>query len=347
MTDKFLISVGDVRGYDSNQNMLFVAKALLDSSFEMTLGNTPIRGGKGNQLQYIYYHTSEVKITLTDTQWNLNWLALNAGNLITTGANVYTEETVTLVASAGSVTGTPIAVTGSTVYGWVTHLDGTVERVTFSTKSFTCASGGATDTVCVRYFATDSAASQVEIPANVIPSQIRLEIDTQLASNSGTTNIIGSVQIQVPVAQASGAFTLSTKSDGVSTTPLTLTALATSDTTTASCTSEKYYARIIEIVDSANWYDDVVALGIQGGDFALAHPATRQLVVWATPSASSGKAPFQATLADLSFVSSDAAKATVGAHTGLVTSVAAGTTTISVTITGKPSIDAAVVCTVS
>ena len=52
---KFLVSTADVYGYDSNDNLLFVGKTLLDSSIETTLSNTDVRAGKGNQLQYIYY----------------------------------------------------------------------------------------------------------------------------------------------------------------------------------------------------------------------------------------------------------------------------------------------------
>ena len=46
---KFLVSTADVYGYDSNDNLLFVGKTLLDSSIETTLSNTDVRAGKGNQ----------------------------------------------------------------------------------------------------------------------------------------------------------------------------------------------------------------------------------------------------------------------------------------------------------
>jgi hypothetical protein len=227
---------------------------------------------------------------------------------------------------------------------------GTTERVTFSGKTWATSSGSQNDVCCVRYYALNSAASQLIIPSNIVPSQMRLEIDTQLASNSTTTtNIIGSVQIIVPAAQASGAFTISTKADGVSTTALNLMALRTVDTSTASCTSAPYYATITEIVTSANWYDDVIAIGIQGGDIALTTATSpKQLVVWAVTS-TPGKAPFQVPLTgtSMTFASSATAYATVGANSGIVTKVTTGTTIISTTITAKPSIDASVTCAVS
>src|SRR5512139_908880 len=96
---KFLTSVADVFGYDNNDNLLFVAKTLLDSSIEVSLGSAPVRGGRGNQLQYIYYHTAEMKFTLTETQWNLEMLGATTGGQYDMG-NYYVQENVSVVASS-------------------------------------------------------------------------------------------------------------------------------------------------------------------------------------------------------------------------------------------------------
>ena len=109
---KFLVSVADVYGYDSNDTLLFVGKTLLDSSIETTLSNTDVRGGRGNQLQYIYYHTAEMNITVNETQFSLEFLALNTGTNIQMGADMFVEESVTLDKGQGTVTtGTPLALT--------------------------------------------------------------------------------------------------------------------------------------------------------------------------------------------------------------------------------------------
>jgi hypothetical protein len=345
--DKFLVSVGNVRGYDSNQNLLFVGKTLIDSSFDQTLASTMIKGGQGNQLLGIYYHTSEVKLKITDAQWNLAFIAANEGQTIATGGNVYVDETVTLSGKAGSVVGTPLAVTGTTIYGWVTLLDGTYQRVTFTGSAFTASLAGNTDTVCVHYYAANAAASKVTVPANVLPSTMRIEIETELASNStGTTSIIGTVQIQVPLASATGAFTIASKADGVSTSDLNMIALRNVDTSTASCTSVPYYATITEIVTTSNWYDDVIALAIQGGDFTLATTTgTSQLIVWAIPS-TLGKSAFQVSpLTSLTFVSDTTGKATISAG-GLVQGVSTGTSLLHASITAKATIEASATVTV-
>ena len=341
---KFLTSVADVYAYDENDVLLFVAKTLLDTSIDVKLASAPVRGGRGNQLQYIYYHSGEMTIQLTDTQWNLALLANTVGSSITTGNNVYTEETITLAAAgAGTVTGTPIAIQGSTIYGWVTQHDGTVERVTFSSKTFASSSGAENDEVCVRYYAANAASRSITIPANAIPKVCRLVMEASLNSSDQSTNKIGKVQFLVYKAQLSGSFTISMKSDGVSQTPLSAMALAYSDATTTACTSEPVYAKIIEILDNANWYDGVTALAISGGDFSLPTTlGTRTLVVYAIRP---GDLPFVAPNADLDFTSATPAKATAGLHTGLITGVSAGTSLITAAITAAPTIEAS--CTVT
>lgn len=347
---KFLVSVADVRGYDvTTQDQLFMAKALVQSGIEVTLGSTPVRGARGNQLLYVYFHTTEMKITVMDTQWNLDFLALNSGKLIQTGENLYTEETCTLVAGVATVLGTPIAVSGSTIYGWVTMPSGVVEKVTFSGKVASAIAGATTETVCVRYYHTSATARSVTIPANMIPKQIRLEMDVQVADSASSSNIVGKVQIILPTCVASGAFTLDLKPDGVSQTPLNLTALATTVTVSGACSNEPVYAYIVEDITSANWYDGVKAIAIEGGDFQLdaAPVTTKVLTVWAIPS-SGNRSSFIVDNSVLDFTSSDPTKATAGLHTGLCTGVAAGPTTIHVTPTAvaAQALDSYVICTV-
>lgn len=340
---KFLVSTADVYGYDSNDNLLFVGKTLLDSSIETTLSNTDVRAGKGNQLQYIYYHTAEMNITINEAQFSLEFLALNTGSSITTGANVWTEETVDVVNGAGNVTqGTPLAIQSQTIYGWVTKEDGTVERVTFSGTGFTLVDGEYNGTVCVRYYTNDTAARQITIYADMLPSVIRLVMVGTLASSDATTNKIGTVQIEVPRASMTGAFTLSMTPDAVSQTPLSVRALASNEAAGGCDGNRPIYATVTEKIDGANWYDNVIALAIKGGDFNLAVDDSVALQVYAIKN--DGSAAFLAPISGLTFASSDTSHATVEGN--IVTGVAAGTTTIKATITEVPEIDANVVVTV-
>lgn len=344
MTKKFLVSTADVYGYDSSGTLILSGKTLLDSSIETTLANTDIRAGRGNQLQYVYYHTAEMNIKLTDSQFNLAFIAANVGKSVVTGANVYKQEDVTLTSGgAGTVTGTPLAVSGSTIYGWVTLANGTTEKVTFSSSNFTC-SGASGDVVCVRYLQFNAAARSLTIPANIVPSILRLVLEADLASSDDTSaNIIGKVQIEVPKATLTGAFTLSLTPDGVASTPLMARAIASNDVI-AGCSSEPTFATIKEVLTNAHWYDNVIGLAIVGGDFGLTTGGTKILSVRAIPG--DGGAAFSPPVADLTFSSSSTSVATVSSS-GLVTYVGVGTSTIKATITAKTTIDANIVVTCS
>ena len=341
---KFLVSTADVYGYDSNDNLLFVGKTLLDSSIETTLSNTDVRAGKGNQLQYIYYHTAEMNITINEAQFSLEFLALNTGSSIETGANIWTEESVTVSNGAGVVTkGTPLAIQTQTIYGWVTKEDGTVERVAFTGANFTLADSSYNGTVCVRYYTNDAAARKVTVYADMLPSTIRLVMVGTLASSDSTTNQIGTVQIEVPRASMTGAFTLSMTPDAVAQTPLSVRALASTETAGGCDGNRPIYATITEKINGAKWYDNVIALAIKGGDFDLESGDSKILQVYAIKN--DGSAAFLAPVGGLTFVSSETSKATV--EGGIVAGVAAGSSTIKVTITEVPEIDANVVVTVT
>jgi hypothetical protein len=318
-TRKFLTSVADVYAYDNSENLVFTGKTLLDSSVEVSLGSAPVRGGKGNQLQYIYYHTGEMKFTLTDTQWNLAMIASTVGADYET-SSFYEEETVTVTASSGSVAYTPLAFSGTTVYGWATSPLGVTQRVTFNgAKGFSVTGAETSGAWCVRYYTANTTSGQaITIKANMIPKVVKLVMETQLNSADVTTNKIGIVQIIAPTVTLSGAFTISMKADGVSNTPLTGTALAyTPASGTDACATEPYYAKIVEIIDSSYWYSNVVGLSIQGGDTTVSTSGCTTLAVWAIPSTGAAYKLANSVLTFGLNANPTAGNATIGANTGI------------------------------
>jgi len=344
MTRKFLTSVADVYAYDADDNILFTGKTLLDSSIEISLGSAPVRGGRGNQLQYIYYHTGEMNFTLTDTQWNLAMLAETVGSILETG-NYYQEETVAVATNSGTVTDTPIAFEGTTIYGWATSPAGVTQRVTFSGSTFTVTSDEADGNWCVRYYTANlTEGKSFTISANIIPSVVKLVMEAQLNSADVSTNKIGIVQIVAPRVALSGAFSLSMTADGVANTPLTGMALAYTPTAQDdACAVSTYYAKIVEVIDNTNWYDNIYSLSVSGGAFSLAVGATKTLAVYAI--GSDGIA-FKAPNSGMTFTSSASGSASVGANTGVVTGVESGSAIITVETTEATSSGSAVETTV-
>jgi hypothetical protein len=346
---KFLTSVADVYGYDNSDNLLFTAKTLLDSSIEVSLGSAPVRGGRGNQLQYTYYHTAQMNVTLTEAQWNLEMLGATVGSTFDLG-NYYVEETVTVTASSGSVSQTPLAYSGETIYGWATSPLGITQKVTFTGTGFSVTGSETSGDWCVRYYTANmSDGRSITIKANMIPKVLKLVMETQLNSADVTTNKIGIVQIIIPRAQLSGAFTISMTADGVSNTPLTGMALSytpSSSETGDACNVDSYYAKIVEIIDNTNWYDNVYALSISGGAFALSVGESQTLIVFAVPYTGSS---FKVSNSYLDFTSSASEVASVGLNTGIVTGVSSGSEAAVITaqITSASDVSTTVDVTVS
>lgn len=341
---KFLTSVADVYGYDSSENLLFVAKTLLDSSIEVSLGSVPVRGGRGNQLQYTYYHTAEMKFNLTETQWNLELLGATVGGDFELG-NYYVQETVNVVASSGSVTQTPIAFE-STVYGWATSPLGVTQKITFTGKLFTVTGSETSGAWCVRYYSANlSSGKSMTIKASMIPQVVKLVMETQLNSADSTTNKIGMVQIVIPRAQLSGAFTISMKADGVSNTPLTGTALSYTPSATSvdACNIDNYYAKIVEIIDNTNWYSNVYAVSIYGGNFNLPLSTTKTMTVYAVPYTGGA---FKVPNSYFTWTSLSQSASPMVNTSGVVTAASiSGSGYIKAAITAASTISACVVCT--
>ena len=339
MTKKFVAGVGKTFNYDSNDNLLWIGKTLLNNSIEISTGSEEIRAGQGNQLHMVYYHSGAMSLTQEEQQFNLSMIAKTIGSSVVTGANVWEEETVTLTAGAGTVLGTPIATSSGTIYGWAELSDGTTERFTFSGSNFTLV-GQSSGDVIVRYYENDTAARQVTIKANIIPSVVRTVVEAQMfsgdPSNVSTSTLIGKVLVEVSRLQLDGTATLNLTTTGVSSTPLKGMALA--DTS-------GNYATITEVVDNANWYDNINILAIQDDTISIARPGTETLQVWAVPT--NGDAAFLAPVADLTFTSGTVGTATVGLHTGVITTVAAGTTVLTATITNKNTVSTTATLTVS
>lgn len=347
--NKILAGVADARFYNSSGTLVFQGKTLIDDSITATTNKTEVRGGKGNQLLATYYHTAGLAFKITDAQWNLSMLAAAVGTSVASNTSVYAEETVAVTSGAGSVLGTPLTVQGG-LYGWVQLPDltsagvaitTTNEKVTFSnTRDFTLGVNSTyTGNVCVRYYATNAAATYIDIPANITPAIGRLVLDAQLITgNAATTSVIGKAEFIVPSFQLSGAFAISMTAGGVSSTPIDGVAQADNTLNTGACTESPTYCKVIEILDSVYWYDNVYALAISGGDFALTSATSPRTI--SVLAIAPGTAPFIPPVADLTFSSGTTAKATIGTNTGVVSWVASGgTSLLHVYITAKSTIE--------
>lgn len=342
MSRQFLAGAATVDMLVGDQ-LIATATTLLDSS--ITVGSTAeeVRGGPGAKLLGKYYHTSTFDINLTDVLFKLEYFAFQTGSAIQQIADVFTSEQVTLGAGgSGTITGTPAVYQSYGTIGWAAKPGSDAyQKITFTEKAFTVAGAKEGDIYCVKYISTDNAARQITISSSFIPSEVTLVMTANLyrAGGRGENDVnnsskIGIVQVLVPRFQFNGSMELSMTSTGVANSPIAGSAL---DNPSAECSDGGYYAIITEQLSGSSWYDNVFALAIEDSDIELATTTgTATLSVYALPlNGAAFKPPYE----DLTFTSAANGTATV-TQEGVVTGVAQGSTTVTVSIKNKAGVEA-------
>lgn len=342
MSRQFLAGAATVDVLVGDQ-LIATATTLLDSS--ITVGSTAeeVRGGPGAKLLGKYYHTSTFDINLTDVLFKLEYFAFQTGSAIQQIADVFTSEQVTLGAGgSGTITGTPAVYQSYGTIGWAAKPGSDAyQKITFTEKAFTVAGAKEGDIYCVKYISTDNAARQITISSSFIPSEVTLVMTANLyrAGGRGENDVnnsskIGIVQVLVPRFQFNGSMELSMTSTGVANSPIAGSAL---DNPSADCSDGGYYAIITEQLSGSSWYDNVFALAIEDSDIELATTTgTATLSVYALPlNGAAFKPPYE----DLTFTSAANGTATV-TQEGVVTGVAQGSTTVTVSIKNKAGVEA-------
>lgn len=342
MSRQFLAGAATVDMLVGDQ-LIATATTLLDSS--ITVGSTAeeVRGGPGAKLLGKYYHTSTFDINLTDVLFKLEYFAFQTGSAIQQIADVFTSEQVTLGAGgSGTITGTPAVYQSYGTIGWAAKPGSDAyQKITFTEKAFTVAGAKEGDIYCVKYISTDNAARQITISSSFIPGEVTLVMTANLyrAGGRGENDVnnsskIGIVQVLVPRFQFNGSMELSMTSTGVANSPIAGSAL---DNPSADCSDGGYYAIITEQLSGSSWYDNVFALAIEDSDIELATTTgTATLSVYALPlNGAAFKPPYE----DLTFTSAANGTATV-TQEGVVTGVAQGSTTVTVSIKNKAGVEA-------
>ena len=344
MSNYFIGSTATVEMF-SGSTLFATARTMINNSISIDVSEEEVRGGEGAALRGTYNHSSSFGLKFEDSMFKLDYIAKNIGSSITLGGDVLYPEEITLTSGgAGTVlVNTPVAFGDEGIIGWANIKgESTVQTVTFTGSAFTFSGGTAGDIVCVKYLYLNSAARKLVVSANIIPDTIRVILKAGLfAGQEGSETKVGTIRIDVPRFKLMGTSEISLAMDGVSGTSLEGKALAVEE---LSCDESSYYATILEVLTDAVWSDSVIGLAIISGDFALTHPATETLDVrYVTSDGYTGKV---SDYSDLTFVSSETGYATISAS-GIATTVAAGDTLLSVTITAKPTVDASVTLTVS
>jgi hypothetical protein len=251
MTEE-LVSVADAILRDpATGNTIMMGIANINSAFKLTMANTDVRGGIGNQLIYSYYHTRELTVDIEQATFGEQFIALNVGSNVLTGAYTVTQTDclTTSASSSAQITLTPIGNVD------VILADGSIQTVTPSTKDIVLS--GAPSQRVTAIYKTSKTADQIVVGALTPPSIVDLTLIAEIRDQSHST-VLKYLQINVPSFQIAGNYDLSLTANGVSTEKLSGKALSVSAT---DCVSGNYYAKVTYIpVTATSAYTDIAAL---------------------------------------------------------------------------------------
>ena len=277
----FLASVGNAEAYAARNGEfahVLSARTLTESTLGFTSSMEEVRAGQGAKLYGRFNHSAGMTVSLTDAMFDMNYIALQTGSQIQTGASaIYAKDSYTAVTGATktiALTKAPVAI--GTACGldkkvvWFRAsgcnptqedisvvIDGTNNK--YENGNLTV---GATDaakfvdgvTYCISYFAMDNLADLIKISANFIPAEMVLVLTAKLfegdANAPETGKPAGEITIKVPRFQLDGQFDLSMAMTSAATIALNGTALAVD---AGGCEDDGIYAEIVQVLDGSTY----------------------------------------------------------------------------------------------
>ena len=306
----FLVSTADFAFYVDDV-LACTGTTNLNASLEVSMEEQEV---KGNKLLYAFKYGRALSATLEAADWKLEYIAMASGSKITEGIkDVYKlRECVTLTEGIGVLSTTPI---GNVA---VELSNGTIVTVERTGTTIDMTKFGLTDdkdSVKATYKYSRNA-KRITIDAESTPFVGRLVLDAD--KHNSKRGKVGSVQIEIPSYQLNGNFTIEFTPDGVTSTSLEGKALAVEGDT---CADGSVYAiavteiaatpDTIKIDTSTNTTATISVIGLKGGLYS----------------------PIELDNTDCTFVSDTPATATVDSD-GVVTAVASGTATITISYNG-------------
>ena len=349
MSNYILAGVGTIEAFTQSSTQptkIFTSKTLQESGISISVTAEDIRGGLSNPLLGRYFHDSILEANITDALFNLQYLALNVGGEVVIGGSSLVTETVTAGSGTLTVQGTPVAFGTAGTVGWYTPAgQEDWAPLTFEGKVATATVTSGTE-YCVRYNANDAGIQEFVVPSAIIPSEVHLVMTYPLFAGGtspeaiSTSSQVGELIVDIPRFQFAGNVELSLTSSGAATSNLSGSALASY--TTANCNDMGTYGTVKQKIYGGNWYDDLTTIAVDGGNFSIANGATKKLKVIGIFKNGTGILDNS----KLTFTSSASSTASV-TNAGVVTGEAAGSATITITVTNKTSVATMVGVTVT
>ena len=349
-----IFTAGPARAlFFSGDQLIGIGKTLSDTTFNTSITAEEVRGGPGNLLYGQYFHDSSLTISITDSMFNLRYVAANLGVDVTKGGiTVYESgkagEAVTTPGQI-ALTNTPVAFDG-TLIGWYKKpADDNWSVATINGETMLVPGAIAGESYCIKYFYQNENAESITIKAQFVPKVLHLVLINDLYSGSAadvaaSSSKYGRLITDIPNFQLDGNVNLAWAATSAATVPLNGKALAYDEST--SCEEDPVYGTMTQEVFGAKWQDDVIALAIENADMELANNGSEQLIVRAVFGGNIASQRKDAANFTFAVATGSATYIDVD-NTGKVTAKAAGTGYVTVTLKENTAIQAVAEVTVT
>ncbi len=348
-------------------DLLYWTNKLKTGSTSTSMNDGPIEGSVGNKLLMNIPDTIRLTGTFEAADFSLEARGLQMGSTVQYNAKSMVREKIIATTTTLTVTRTPAPAYGQasdadTYYCYVGN-DGVnygVDPETKEIQGFTATVG---QEYCVQYYTNILNAEQLAIPANFSPTVGYMVVKTPMYSENGASaknsSLAGYLYGFYPRVQFIGGDAgVNGSQTEASTTGLNFTALAYDELTDEVCTDcgneDSVYGFLTYVPCGGDELSAVSSLSIVGGVIPLAEGATKQIPVFYVMDNGELITP---TYTDLQYKVAEEAVATTQTPSadatasvnaeGLITAVAAGSTTITATVTAKPTLTATATVTVT
>ena len=316
---EFVVSVADFAFYIDDV-LACTGTTNLSSSISVSMQEQTVNAGKGNQKVFSYKYGRELTVELEAADWRLEYIAMQTGSEIEKATKDFysISECVTLTEGIGTVDHTPIGDVG------VELPNGTFVTITPDGTTIDLSAYGLTSEMVKCTYQYNVFQRMITIDAETTPYVGKLVLSAD--KHNSKKGKIGTVEIVVPSYSLDGNFDISFTPDGVASTQISGTALAVDgDTCEDGSAVYAYIKEIDEDDDTTTIYSEIAIVSTAT---TLAVGDSAQLSVEGIMGAL--YKPVELEITDVTLASSTTATATVDSD-GVVTAVAAGTTTITAT----------------
>lgn len=246
----------------SFQNIITKFTTLTSSGITKNIELSEVRCGQSNSVISKVKTQDNVEISMEDACFSLDRVLLNTGGEIKYGAEWRVTEQVTADENGKfTIKQTPIALTGTKVYGNITKMgENNFYSFEFIGKEGTVKEL-ANETACVSFFIENEDVKTLKVGADSMPKTCALLYEIPIYGiKSQAGKVIAKAQVLFPSVQFNGELNIDLQAGNAnSTTPLSATVLLSDSVDSCDGGENGTYFKF-NILSDEHWYDDVISL---------------------------------------------------------------------------------------